>query len=65
MLQSPRTFWFRVKSLVRRRQLDADLTEEMNLHRELLAEDGSILRESCINGDTVFSGIQSGEFIGG
>jgi len=39
MLRSLRALWFRVASLVRRRRLDADLTEEMNLHRDLLAED--------------------------
>ncbi len=39
MLESLRALWFRVTSLLNRRQLDADLSEEMNLHRDLLAED--------------------------
>jgi predicted permease len=37
MLAMLRSLWFRVTSLGRRRQLDAELTEEMNFHRELLA----------------------------
>jgi hypothetical protein len=39
LLRPLRVLWFRVTSLVRRSQLDSDLAEEMNLHRDLLAED--------------------------
>jgi predicted permease len=39
MLAMLRNLWFRVTSLGRRHQLDAELTEEMNYHRELLADE--------------------------
>jgi predicted permease len=39
MLEVVRALWFRLSSLARRRELDADFVDEMNLHRELLAED--------------------------
>lgn len=39
MLAMLRSFWYRVTSLGRRRRLDAELTEEMDFHRELLADE--------------------------
>ncbi len=39
MLAMLRSLWFRVISLGRRRRLDAELTEEMDFHRELLADE--------------------------
>ena len=42
MLESLKAVWFRLTSLLNRRQLDAGLTEEMNLHRDLLVEDARL-----------------------
>ena len=36
MLVFLRTLWFRVSSLINRRQLERDLVDELRLHRELL-----------------------------
>ena len=39
MIETLRTLRFRMTSFFRRDQLDADLAEEMNLHRDFLADD--------------------------